>query len=235
MATNGGIFIASCKMCQVKLPDHPAACPLCGGRIHYGKEAEIKSKLYPNYQKKSDLLNNFNFFIRRILPILLIGVFLVPTVLTIITGEGDLWLNGETLGIGFAWVFIRYTWLSRLHLGKKFLIQLTNISLLLYLIDNLTGNQGWALDYVIPLLLMLSSLSLLTLVYRRHRLWSDYTAYVLTLLFLGFLPCGLYVLSFTSRLWPSLLSALVNLAALIMVYLFLDKGFRSQFNRRLHF
>jgi hypothetical protein len=229
------ISIAGCKICQVSLPGHPEVCPLCGRQIQYAKDAPSVSRLYPVYQKERGLGNHWQFFVRRVLPVLLIAFFLAPTLLTLITGKGDVWLDGETLATGFAWVLIRYTWMSRLHLGKKFLIQLANVSLLLYLVDNLTGCQGWALDYAIPLLLTLSSLSLLTLVYRRRRLWSDYAGYVLALLFLGFLPWGLYLLSFSSRLWPSLLSAAANLAAFVAVYFFLDKGFRSHFNRRLHF
>jgi hypothetical protein len=209
-------------------------CPLCGTKLTENQSSERSS--YPKYETGG--LNTalaLSVFWTKVFPCILVGAFLIPSLLTIITGEGNLWVNSQTLGIASAWVLVRYTLMSQMHKGKKFLLQIANISLALFIIDKITNQKGWALNYAIPVLLIASTLAMLFVVYKNKRLWSDYAVYLLTLIFLGFFPCFLYVINVTRLLWPSALAAGFAAAALIAIYGFLDKKFLSFFHRRLHF
>jgi len=191
---------------------------------------------YPEY--KSGIISSsmiFHIFWSKIFPCIIVGAFLIPSLVTIFTGKGSLLVNSQTLGIASAWVLVRYTFMSQLHKGKKFLIQIFNASLLLYILDQITLQKGWALNYAIPGLIMVSTLAMLCVVYKNKKLWSDYAVYLLTLIFLGFLPFGLYFVKATKLFWPGAVSAGFALIVLIIVYFFLDKNFKSFFNRRLHF
>lgn len=166
---------------------------------------------------------------------MMIGIFLIPSLVILLTGREDFWMYRQTLGIASAWVLVRYTFLSKMHRGKKFLLQIANLSLVLFIIDHAGSAGGWSVNYAIPFLLLCSSMVMLYVVYKHKKLWSDYAVYVMSLILLSFLPCFLYVIRVSSLLWPSAVSAGTALTTLIVIYGFLDKNFRSYFNRRLHF
>ncbi len=230
---NGGFQINHCIHCQVTVEASLQECPLCGKKLTNTRLSVPRS--YPAYALHNKSSYYFQLFWKTLVPLMFIGAFLIPSLITLLTGEGDLWLNRETLGIASAWVLVRYTFLSRMHMGKKFLLQIMNISLALFIFDHVGEARGWSVNYVIPFMLICSTLAMMYIVYKRKRLWSDYAVYVMTLIFLGFLPSFLYLIRVTSLLWPSAAAAGFAIVSLIAVYFFLDKNFRSYFNRRLHF
>lgn len=230
----GGFFINRCEHCNVHVESGVSKCPLCSRRLASLEDQSAGS--YPKYDSKGVRAAwAMSIFWTKILPCIVIGAFLMPSLIKAFTGRGHLLLSAETLGIAIAWIMVRYTFMSRMHLGKKFLLQMANVSVGLYLIDQLTGGLGWALNYVIPLMLTLSNLAMMVVVYKNKKLWNDYAVYLITLIVLGFLPGTLYLVKVNSLLWPSAIAAGFALMTIIAVYGFLDKSFKSYFHRRLHF
>lgn len=219
-----------CKRCSATVDARLRNCPLCGeylsDTVYRGYEA------YPKYEETAEK-KSMGFF-TKLMIFLSVIVGLVCVFINILTWKNYLWSGFVVAGILYLWLFVAHTVLSKTSVGMKILIQLIIVSLAIYVIERVSPAGHWALDYVIPFVIMCATLVMIifSLVKRMH--WRDYVLYLLMVVALGFVPIVLFAFGLAQVVWPSATAALFSLLTLIGMIIFADKEIKNETKKRFH-
>lgn len=227
----GGFLVNRCDKCNVSVDENLKRCPLCQKSIT-DIDRKDENLLYPKYKvdkQKGRLV--FKYFL--FMSIALASTTIFINLLTL-KFYHELWFLYIVLAILYSWLLVRNTILSKMHTGAKILFQLFGISSILYIVDVNTGFNNWSVNYVLPFLLIGTTLLITIIVYTKKLLWSQYIGYAITAIFIGFIPIILYGLRVIDVFIPSAVSALYSILTLILMFVFSNKKFKDEFVRRFH-
>ena len=144
-----------CNECNIDVNSIRKTCPLCGQLLKADKEKSIDYHLYPQYlhtEKKANLVLRIFLFISLV-------VILVSMLINLLTynDSKSLWSLYVILGVWYGWVLLRYTILSRLNIAGRLLLQMISISLIVIGVEKVSKGSGWALEYVIPFICIITT------------------------------------------------------------------------------
>jgi len=69
---------------------------------------------------------------------------------------------------------------------------------------------------------------------RRRMSWRSYVGFILSMIFIGFVPVLLYIIGIVTVLWPSIITALYSFLTFVGMLIFSDTTFKSELLRRFH-
>lgn len=220
-----------CKKCQVKINTERKTCPLCLGIL-----TSLDDQVYENqYPKPSFVPEKRNIFI-RILSFLTILAILASILINIATYHQTktLWSLIVIIGIGYFWILLKSTFRRKTNVPLRLVIQMVALSAVTIVIDKVSGNIGWSLNYVIPFLSMASLLSIISLLIGNRVKYSEYLLYLLASVIFGIIPFLLWIFQIVSILWPSLSAASLSVATLIGMIVFADVETKEEIKKRFH-
>lgn len=217
-----------CSRCRVDILTPGALCPLCGAPLADTGEAEIS--VYPRCENKAAY-----HFIKRLLFFLSVVVAIVCIAVNYLTSADLWWWTLVVTALVYTWIAVPHAMRRGGNGGGKILMQVICASALTVLIDMETGFYGWAVDYVVPVILCAGIVSVVLLIIVRPTNWAFYVLYQAILALFGFVPIVLYFTGVAHALIPALIVALLSAASITGMIVFGDKSIKNEFRRRLRF
>lgn len=225
-----------CKKCQVTVIGKHLRCPLCQTELDLaeddGKAEERISEeedIFPQLQElyKRNLL----FKIITFISCLLIIVF---GFLNLLLSGGHGWVYIIVAAVGSFWVTFYIAFRKRKNVEKAILYMEVLISFMCWLWDYFTGYHGWALDFVLPVLGMVTLVSLFIISRFLHADDDDDLIYLILGSLLGLVPLLFYALHLLHFYVLSLICALSSVIFLTAVLIFQWERMVAEIQRRMH-
>ena len=218
-----------CKDCEINTKE--ATCPLCH-KLLSTEDIKAEDRAYPIYDQRQykmrALVTKLTIAggILAVLICLLINMLVMPHFL---------WVFYVAVAVFYLVVSLNHTILSASHLGGKIIAQVVSLTLLLLVIDGVTGSMEWSVNYVVPFVII-AVIMLLTIIIITVRLkWTGYISFLLLMIALGFLPLILYFSGVATVLWPSVSAASFSAATFLAMLIIGNTSVMTQLGRRFHF
>ena len=213
--------------CNITVNDDTEKCPLCHQILENGGIGEDK---YPDARvttRKFRLLENIILFLS------IVAVVVVFMVDYLMSGVLE-WSLIVFLVLIYANVVLRLTILGRSGYIFKTVWSLVSGGVFLYLLDYMTGDRGWSLNYAFPAIIIGLDVAVLVLMIVNYRNWQSYMMMQLFTLLLssfGMIFLGMGVITTTYLVMTAMgCSLLLFLGTLIIG----DERARTELKRRFY-
>ena len=213
--------------CNITVNDDTEKCPLCHQILENGGIGEDK---YPDARvttRKFRLLENIILFLSIVA---VVGVFMVDYLMSGVLE----WSLIVFLVLIYANVVLRLTILGRSGYIFKTVWSLVSGGVFLYLLDYMTGDRGWSLNYAFPAIIIGLDVAVLVLMIVNYRNWQSYMMmqlFTLLLSNLGMIFMGMGVITTTYLVMTAMgCSLLLFLGTLIIG----DERARTELKRRFY-
>ncbi len=226
---DGGLIMSRCDYCHVEIDENLNICPLCFKHIR--SRSEIKNPEYPKYKRSDNTILSFGL---KTLLFVFISIVLVSLIVNLFLWNGIPWFLFIISSLFYIWILIKSTIIGRAHYGTKILIQLFGLSVLITVIDSVNGTLSWSVNYVIPLIIIISNLLITIKIARRRIKWRNYSVFLIILILLGFIPILFFNLNIITILWPSAAAGLYTLLTFIGFLTFSYKRFSRELFKVFH-
>lgn len=219
-----------CLKCNIKVYSVRKTCPLCLTVLKTDEADYEKTFPTPNILPKKRSL------FLRILEFLSVVAAITCVIVNIITYQkgGTLWSIIVVFNIAYFWLLIKSTFKKEGNVPIRLVFQTIAISLMVFVIDKVTGYTGWAVNYVIPFIASASLLSILLLSIGSRSRYINYFLHILTAIFLGFIPIILRLFKLVDVLWPSLAAACFSFVTILGLIIIGDKETKEEIKKRFH-
>lgn len=216
-----------CANCHVHVRGDRDSCPLCHNIIQT-EGVEPAFSPYPDMPLKKEhatVLQVVSFIAVTSVIISLLAFFVWPirlfVPLLVVFAMASLWLIARDI-----WEH---------HQIERGIVSLFIVlSILMFFIDVNNGNRGWALTYIIPLLLILDILTLLLSVRLLHLQKEDYLLEWLAACLVGMMPYIFIKAEWTYNILPSFLSVTLSVFFFVGLFIFKSSAIFAELNRRWH-
>jgi hypothetical protein len=145
------------------------------------------------------------------------------------------WSGVVACSLLYALITIRNTIISKTHIGGKVLIQFISLSALVFVVDICSGFEKWSTNYVIPWLIVLSTLIITIVAFAKKSRWADYTGYLFATFFISLCPIFLFIFNLATVIWTSIAAIVYSILTIIGLVIFSDKQFKDETKKRFHF
>ena len=109
------------------------------------------------------------------------------------------------------------------------------IGLLIFIdFDTVPDNNGWSLNYLMPLLLMSANLAISVIIWAKRLNYRDYFFYLLVIIVFSLVPIILAFVNIVTILWPSICAFLVAISILLFIIFFFPKLITEEIQKRFH-
>ncbi|CAD2080609.1 DUF6320 domain-containing protein [Jeotgalicoccus meleagridis] len=217
-----------CPDCEIDTRQN--SCPLCHQLLSIESLPEDQ-RAYPRYDQKLYKMKD------RLANLAILGGILATVIcllINIIVMPHFLWVFYVAVAIFYLLISLNHTILSPGHLGGKIIAQVISLTILLLVIDYMSGSLMWSINYVVPLLILAGILLMCIMILRVRMNWTSYISFLLLMIVFGFLPLILYFFGLVDVLWPAVSTASFGLAAFIAMLLIANQSFMTQLTRRFH-
>lgn len=217
-----------CKNCKISLPGNYKRCPLCKGELT-GKAEEYGNAfptIRPSDAAEHRLLNFLAFCS--------VAGTAVCTAVNLALPASGWWFQFVIGGVCCFWICFLLVLKKRKNLPKTILWQVGILSLMAYLWDWFTGHQGWALNYVFPILCTGAMVAMFVIGKVRKLNIQDYILYLVIDCIFGILPLTLLLTGKLSVILPSAICFAAAVIFLAELLLFEGKSLLAEIQRRFH-
>lgn len=215
-----------CMKCDVDINVERKTCPLCGEML--SGEMTLEAAQYPQLQYERHIN-----LAKRILLFLSMASIIITVGINLITG-GDFWSFYVVLGVLYIWILFRFTIISKRNIARRLFYQMIALSLLLVGIERLSESEGWALNYVVPGLCVLTTLSINIIILSKQMRYYDLMMYLLYTVLISWVPLILYFTSIVDVLWPSITAASISVLTILGIMFFADRATKDEIKKRFH-
>jgi hypothetical protein len=219
-----------CDKCGIKIHTNHDYCPLCHQTLTLLKEEEVIEK-YP--QTKSQLRPVSTMFKKVLMFLSTTGIIVLLTI-NFFTGFQRPWSLIPIGSIVYFWIFISVGFLSKTNIAAKLFIIFIVAIFFVYMIDELSASEGWALDYVAPLLLFTCNLAISFIILIKRMNYRDYISYLFLIALFSIIPLILILLGVIAVLWPAITSFGLALFILLFIIFFFPKSIKDEIKKRFH-
>lgn len=218
-----------CKKCGVTVIGKHQHCPLCQTELEIIEADDEDEDIFPEMQAlyKRNLLFKVITFVSFLL--IIVSVFL-----NLLLSGGHGWVYIIVAAACTFWVTFYIAFRKRKNVEKAILYMEVLISFLCCLWDYFTGWHGWALDFVLPGLGMVTLVGLFIISRLMHADDDDDFIYLILGSLLGLVPLVCYALHLLHFSVPSLLCALSSIIFLAAVLIFQWERMVAEIQRRMH-
>ncbi len=220
--------MSRCQKCNVIILDDTDRCPLCKNVLESTDVLGVN--VYPNaigVNRRFRLLENLLLFLSIVAGCLMV-------VINHITDPEVAWSLVVCLILVYANAVVRMAILGKSGYMFKTLTLVILAVLMLLGIDYLTGYQGWSLDYVLPLGILLIDLTLLILTLVNRRNWQSYMMAQILAILLSMIPVGLRlggIIKFPYLVWIAFATSVFLFLGTLIIG---DRRARTELKRRFH-
>ena len=174
--------MAKCIRCKLNINDDTMMCPLCNG-VLVRDEAEFaaaEKNSDGTYVSRSVSYPDVAPALRRMQMAVRIAIFsavivaVVAMVVNYYTYKGIMWSLIVVLGLAYGCFTLLYSFSTRRSLQRIILVQALLALVSMVALDYLTGHQGWAVKFAIPIALMVIPAGVVVLMIINVESWQSY-------------------------------------------------------------
>jgi len=213
-----------CPKCKVEIRGNSLYCPLCQGRV-VGEGENPAFPIIPTVYEKYRL-----FF--QLLILSGMGISVAAVAVNLILPWTGKWSLLVLFGIGCLWLSVGLAARNLSRVTHLLMTQSLLGSLLVILWDVATGWRGWSLDYAVPLLLMVSMLTMQILIKVKGIPAEDYLVCTSFHAFVGLVPLIFYLTGILGQTIPSILLMALSLFLLSGQLIFKWQEMKEEYHKR---
>ena len=214
-----------CVRCKVSVRGNSTYCPLCQGKLT-GEESPPFFPIIPNIYEKYK-----KFF--QILGLSGVGIAIIAVTINLIMPQSGRWSLLVLLGIGSLWLSVGLSARNLHHVTHVIVTQSILGSFLFVLWDFVVGWKGWSIDYAVPILLMVSLLTMQILIKVKGIRTEDYLVCTSFHAFVGLVPLVLYLIGVLNQVIPTLICIALSALLLSGLLIFKWQELLTEYQKRL--
>ncbi|GHU53299.1 hypothetical protein AGMMS49975_10990 [Clostridia bacterium] len=224
--------MTKCIRCGVSVDGQHKNCPLCGRRLDNKGGGKTE---YPAYGQSYRRIKTFTLY--KLYLFLTISAILISTTVNVMTLPTDpvFWSGIVTCALLYTLITIRNTIISKRHIGAKILVQFISLAVFMFVIDICNGFSKWSTNYVIPFLIVVSTVIITIIALTKKSLWLDYAGYLFAMFFISLCPIVLFVFRLATVIWTGVMAVLYSVLTIIGLIIFSDEKFKNETRKRFHF
>lgn len=165
---------------------------------------------------------------------ILAAVAVLLGVVNVATYSGLWWSGIAVPAIVYAGLTVRYSILHHANLGKSVMIQTIGMQILLVLMDQVLGYQGWSVNYAIPATILFADVVVVFLILVNRLNWQSYFMYQIAITIFSFIPLILWAAGFVTRPAVALVTMVLTVLILLMTIRLGDTRIKNELIRRFH-
>lgn len=211
-------------------PGRTVTCPLCNRVLSDDGEPFLPERMYPDPEEGRERL----YGIKNIFFILLGMIAVVMGIINYITYNGLLWSVIVLASILYLMVTVSYSIIHRRNLTAKIVVEVIGGGILVFVIDYVTGYDGWSAAYVIPWLILTADLAMVVLVLVNRKTWYSYLMYLIFIAVLSLIPVVLYLFGFFEHPLVAFLCCGISVLTIFVILAAGNKKGKNELARRFH-
>ncbi len=219
-----------CKLCDVDVKTDKSYCPLCFNQL----EGEIaENTLYlTNTQKRTQ--NQKTYFTNKILLFLSLVVSIVCGFINFLTYNGVLWSLVVLAGVAYIWIFVAHTIMSNRGAFEKVFFQLAGLLAILISTHNIAGGGDWLINYVVPSLAIITTVTLVMISLINKRRKSFISGFLVLYFLMMITSIVLIACDFDTFKILNEINLLVTALAILGTTIFGFKTIKNEISKKLH-
>ena len=185
--------------------------------------------IYPQKlnSRKSNLIIKLGLFVSVVAAIILV-------VINKLTTPQIPWSAIANGGIIYVWIVLFYSIKKRINIAGHVLLQTITISLLTIFIDYKLGFKAWSIDIAIPILLIISNITMFVLTIVSHKKFIKYAIYQLIIVLFSVLPIIFITENIVQNKVLSIIASGISLLNLVLTLVLCAKDLKEVVIRKLH-
>lgn len=185
--------------------------------------------IYPQKlnSKKSNLILKIGVLMSVFIAILLI-------VINKLTTPRIPWAAIANGGIIYAWIVLFYSIRKNINIAGHVLLQTIAISLLTIYIDYELKFKGWSIDIVVPILVIISNITMLVLTIVSHKDFIKYAIYQLLIVLFSLLPIILVTENMVQNKTLSIVASVISILNLGLSLILCARDVKEAVIRKFH-
>jgi len=215
-----------CPKCRMNVRGNRELCPLCQSALTGNGEDDVFPVTHSYYRQYNMLLKLLAFATISGGIISVLFNFLIP-------GHG-FWSLFVVFGIVCFWVMLLSAFGKRNNIPKSIMYQAVFAAIFSIVWDIMTGWHGWAIDFVIPIVFIVSMGAMIISVIVLRSPISDYIFLMLFNGMFGLIPFVFLVLGMTHMDIPSYISVVFSIISFTGLFIFHGKNILSEAQKRFH-
>lgn len=189
---------------------------------------------YKNLYYPINNLKNNNFILNLMLTISLI-IGLTCVIINMLTTPTIHWSLICIIGIVYTWITTMYSIKKNKNIAFHVLVQTLCIFFVTLFIDISIGYKAWSLNFALPIIIIASNVTMITLLIITRKKYFKYMIYQILLTIFSTIPFMLLKLHITKNLIFTSISSGICIISLILTIILCSKEFKAELERRLHF
>lgn len=215
-----------CEKCRVNIRGEHKLCPLCQGKLTGEKEEEVYPLIHTGKRP-------FQMFMKiATLSAAVVGIICV--IINLMFPDSGKWSNYAVLALVCGWIVVNWAIRKRHHIIKNMAWQAFMLSVICLLWDYITGCNGWAVDYVIPIICSAFPIVIFILAKAGRMPEEDYVFSMFAGGVLEIIPFLFFVTKRVNVAYPTLIGIGLGLIDIVFLVLFKGKTLVNELEKRLH-
>ncbi len=215
-----------CEQCKVYIRGNCDYCPLCQHELSGQSDERMFPVIAMPYRH--------NMFFIKLLILITAAAGIISFGINIILPAGGWWSAFVILGIICFWISFSLAIKKRSNIAKAITYQTVVVSLLSVFWDAITGWHGWSLDYILPILCVMTMASMAIIVKVTNIPVGDYILCMIADSIFGIAPIIFYLCNLLNVVIPSVICFCASLVSLTAIILFEGKSIKNEIVRKFH-
>ena len=215
-----------CLKCNVSIASNTNVCPLCNTSVDKGEYEDVFPRIEYNYKNHSLLFN-----ILKVCSLLAIFICLF---VNFVVSRSITWSWFVIAGIISFWITLVTVLKGRKHFMKMLFVEIIIIIIISILWDYFTGFHLWSINYCLPFLCTIYTISILLMRLFRQKIVKDFIFYATVNSMIGLVPGILLLFDKVTVLWPSYISVIISVVILVFLLVFNKRQVTNELERRFH-
>lgn len=203
-------------------------CPLCGGFLE--KTDDSFNRDYPvvHHSLLLELIN-------RSLLFLAISISIVSLFVNRYLARSTPWCIIAIVGVFYLYFSAKFFLKKQRNYGLFIMTQVILCSIVVFAVDFSVGNKGWAVNYVIPFIIISGSLATSIISIIKPFRFKEYFIYLLIIALLGLIPLILILTGAAAVYWTNAVCVLYSVLTVVAMIIFSRRRLNIELKKRLHF
>lgn len=144
------------------------------------------------------------------------------------------WLAVTAVCISYVVLTMRYSIMRHANLAAKIMVQILSGSVLMFVVDMVTGYSGWSVNYGIPSLILFADVTIVFLILVNRLNWQSYFMYQIAMTVFSFVPMILWGLKLIQHPALAIVTLIVSVLILTLTIMLGDRSVKHELIRRFH-
>lgn len=136
--------------------------------------------------------------------------------------------------IVYIWIVLYYTIKRKINIAGHVLLHAIAISILNVYIDYELGFRGWSINIAIPIIVIVSNITMLVITIVSHKQFIKYAIYQLFIVFFSIIPFILLTEKITQNFTLSIAASIISVINLIVSLVWCTKDIKEAVARKMH-